>query len=177
MKRTILVFGGIAGATVSILMLPSAWACHTSGSYSGSMVIGYALMLVAFIFVFVGVKNYRDKQLGGFITFGRALVVGLSISLIASTIYVIAWLILYYGFMPDFMDRMITYSIAELKTQNLSAAKLKAEMDGIKSMAELYKSPVFVVLFTYAEILPVGLVTSLASALILMRRKKASMVA
>jgi len=57
------------------------------------MLVGYAAMLLAFSLVYVGVKSYRDRENGGVICFGKAFQVGLLISLVASTIYVITWMI------------------------------------------------------------------------------------
>ena len=55
------------------------------------MLLGYLTMIVALTAVFLGVKAYRDKVLGGVIRFLPALGVGLGISAVASIMYVIAW--------------------------------------------------------------------------------------
>jgi hypothetical protein len=41
--------------------------------------------------VFVGIKECRDRVLGGVIKFGPALLVGLGISAIAGIFYAVAW--------------------------------------------------------------------------------------
>ena len=96
MKKNIVIYGLIAGAIVSILMLSTVnYLSHCEGNvnYDTSMLIGYASMLIAFSLVFVGIRNYRDKFNEGIISFGKAFKIGTMIVLIASTIYVIAWLI------------------------------------------------------------------------------------
>ena len=55
------------------------------------MLIGYTIMLIALSAVFVGIKRYRDADLGGVIGFRRALALGLCISFVAGILYVIAW--------------------------------------------------------------------------------------
>ena len=42
----------------------------------------------------------------------------------------------------------------------------------MQSYQEMYKNPVFVVLMTYAEVLPIGLLVTLISALVLKRKVK-----
>jgi hypothetical protein len=105
MKKNIIIYGLIAGIVVSVLMLSSVnYLSHCEGNvdYNTSMLIGYAGMLIAFSLVFIGIRNYRDKYNGGVISFGKAFKIGMLIVLIASTIYVIAWLIDYFFFIPDF---------------------------------------------------------------------------
>jgi hypothetical protein len=124
MKKNVLKFGLISGLLISAFGLVSAALCHTSSDYQGSMIIGYAAQFLVLSLVFVAVKNYRDKQNDGLITFGKALQMGLYISLIASTMYVIAWMIDYYFFMPDFMDRFSAKSIQDIKSSGVPAAEM-----------------------------------------------------
>ncbi|RYY31330.1 MAG: DUF4199 domain-containing protein, partial [Sphingobacteriaceae bacterium] len=77
MKKTVLVFGLIAGLVVSVLMGANLILCYNKSNFEGNILLGYATMLVAFSFIFVGIKNYRDKNNGGSITFGKAFKIGL----------------------------------------------------------------------------------------------------
>lgn len=171
MKKNILTFGIIAGILVSALISITT-ICYQKQDFEGNMVLGFSVMILAFAFIFVGIKNYRDKFNNGIISFGKATQIGLSIAFIASTMYVITWLIAYYNFMPDFMEVMSAQSIEKIKLDKaLTSTDASAKIAEINSMKEMYKSPVLVVLFTYLEIFPVGLVITLISALILKRRQ------
>ena len=171
MKNNILTFVIIAGILVSALISITT-ICYQKQDFEGNMVLGFSVMILAFAFIFVGIKNYRDKFNNGIISFGKATQIGLSIAFIASTMYVITWLIAYYNFMPDFMEVMSAQSIEKIKLDKaLTSTDASAKIAEINSMKEMYKSPVLVVLFTYLEIFPVGLVITLISALILKRRQ------
>ncbi len=173
MKKNILIYGLISGLIVSALMLLSVnyvSYCKGNVDYDGSMLIGYASMLIAFSLVFVGTRNYRDKYNGGVISFGKAFKIGFFIVLIASTLYVVSWLITNYFFMPDFMEKYSAHMIDRLKAGGASPAEIEKETKEMANMAEMYKNPLVKILFTYAEILPVGLLVALISALILKRK-------
>jgi ethanolamine transporter EutH len=170
MKRNVIVFGLIAGAIVSAWMFGSIAWCYPSGNFEGNMWLGYASMLLAFSLVFVGVKNYRDKYNNGVISFGKAFQLGLLITLVASTVYVVVWLVYFYVFIPDFMDKYSAYMIHKLQTSGGTAAEIKSQIDMMLNMKEKYRNPLFVIIFTYREILPVGLLVTIVSALILKRR-------
>lgn len=155
MKKNIVIYGLIAGAIVSILMLSTVnYLSHCEGNvnYDTSMLIGYASMLIAFSLVFVGIRNYRDKFNEGIISFGKAFKIGTMIVLIASTIYVIAWLIDYFFFIPDFMDKYATHMLDELKASGASQLEIDKQAEEIARFGKMYKNPLFNAMMTYMEI-------------------------
>ncbi len=174
MKKNIIVHGLIAGTIVAVLMLTSVnyvSYCKGNVDYNTSMLIGYASMLIAFSLVFVGIRNYRDKYNGGVITFGKAFKTGILIVLIASTMYVIAWLIDYFFFIPDFLDHYSAHQLAELKASGATQAVIEEKTKEMAYFAELYQNPFINAAMTYVEILPVGLVVTLISSFILKRKE------
>lgn len=170
MKKTILTYGLIAGAIVTSLMVFSTYWCYNNPDFKASMVIGYLGMLVAFTFVFIGIKNFRDKQNLGSITFVQAFKIGALISLIASTCYVAVWLVEYYVFIPDFMEKYTAMMLKEAQQSGLSDAAMQAKREEMQMYTQWYKNPLMVILMTYMEILPIGLVIALVSSLILKRK-------
>ena len=173
MKKLVLIYGLIAGIVVSVIMLfimNYISHCNGNADYETSMLIGYGSMIVAFSLVFVGIRNYRNKYYNGIISFGKAFKTGILIVLIASTIYVAAWLVCYYFFMPDFMEKYAAFTIDKLKVSGAGQAEIEEKAKEMANFAKMYKRPVFNALITYAEILPVGLVVTLISSLILKKR-------
>lgn len=173
MKRNIIIHGLIAGTVVSATMLYSMnYLSHCEGNvdYNTSMLIGYASMLIAFSLVFVGIRNYRDKYSEGIISFGKAFKTGILIVLIASTMYVIAWQIDFFFFVPDFLEKYSAHMLDELKASGASPKEIEAQTKEMADFGRMYKNPFFNAMMTYAEILPVGLIVTLISSLILKRK-------
>ena len=65
---------------------------------------------------------------------------------------------------------MDVYSDYVLK--NCTPEDLPAKTKEMADFKELYKNPLFVILITFSEVLPIGLVVALVSALILKRKRK-----
>jgi hypothetical protein len=172
MKKNVIIFGLISGTIVTAFMLYAMVKCHETQDLDSSMLIGYATMIVAFSFVFIGIKNQRDKYNGGFISFGSAFKTGFYIALIASTMYVAGWGIEYHYYLPDFMDKYSAMVVNKAKESGATEAEISKTMEEVAKGKEMYKNPLLFILITYAEILPVGLVIALISALILKRKPK-----
>ncbi|HMS70458.1 MAG TPA: DUF4199 domain-containing protein [Saprospiraceae bacterium] len=104
MKRNVLLFGLTIGLVLCANMVVMVNMMYANTHFKGNDLLGYAAMVAMFSLIFFGVRNYRNKELGGFISFGKAFKTGALIALVASTLYVIIWLFYYYLFVPDFID-------------------------------------------------------------------------
>jgi hypothetical protein len=164
MKKNIFKNGIIGGIIVSIVMIAMTYFMKTHPNEQPNPIVGFISMLLAFITVIVGIKRERLDN-NGSVTFGKAFLTGLGISLVIATIYVLVWLIIFYNFFPNFMEQ---YS--EMVLKNTKPEALASKTAEMNQMKEWYKNPIMVILLTYAEILPIGIIVSLISALILKKK-------
>jgi Protein of unknown function (DUF4199) len=168
MKRIVLTYGIIGGIIVSAMM----WITLGSGKhdFDNGEWIGYTTMVVALSTIFFGVKSYRDKHLGGSIKFGKAFLMGLYITLIASTMYVASWMVMSSMSKEDFMEQYYEHTKTKLESSTLPKEEIELQLKDIRDFQEQYKNPAVKIGVTYMEILPVGLLISLICAAILKRR-------
>ncbi len=168
MKKLILIYGAIAGLIITSMFVISF--IGSSSNFESGELIGYSSMIIAFASIFVAVKSYRDKTLGGSISFGKAFKIGLGISLVATVIYTVSWLIMSETIAKDFMTDYYQYHMEQMKSSGLSEDQLNEKIVEMDYFMELYKNPLVKIGMTMLEIFPVGLIVSLISALILKRK-------
>lgn len=166
MTRIILIFGVAAGLIVAVPMCLLV-ANAEPGSAATSHFTGYLIMLLALSLVFLGVKRLRDRELGGVIRFGPALLVGLGISAVASMIYVIGWEVTLAVTDFAFIDSYSNAAVEAARTKGQTAAEIEALIAQMAEFREQYANPFFRLPVTFIEIFPVGLLVSLISAALL----------
>ncbi|MEO1014850.1 MAG: DUF4199 domain-containing protein [Pseudomonadota bacterium] len=168
MLRIALIYGGIAGAIVISVII--AGLGLGDGAHTGSQAFGYLVMLVALSLIFIGVKNYRDRDLGGVISFAQALGAGLAIAAVAGVIYVAVWEAYLaatdYAFMGDYAAGIIE----KKKAAGVSGEDLDKLIADMEKMKASYANPLMRLPMTFLEIFPVGLIVSLVSAALLRNR-------
>src|SRR5277367_2677804 len=118
MKKIVLTFGLISGLIMSVLMEASLLLANKIGS-GHSMVLGYTIMVASFMLIYFGIRSYRDNTLAGQISFGRAFACGILITLITTVCYVAMWEIVYFNFMPHFMDSYFAAQIQKVQSLGL----------------------------------------------------------
>lgn len=168
MKKTVLTFGLVSGFIISVLMGGSLLLADRIGS-GHSMMLGYTIMVASFLLIYFGIRSYRDNTLGGQISFGRAFACGILITLITTVCYVVMWEILYFNFMPHFMDSYFAAQIQKVQAAGLDSATTVAQVAAIRHSQELYQNPIVNMAYTFMEPFPVGLLITLVSATVLRR--------
>jgi Protein of unknown function (DUF4199) len=171
MKKTILTYGLISGAISSALMLSFIPFIDKIGFDKG-MYLGYTAIILSFLMIFFGVRSYRENVGGGQITFTKAFMIGILITLISCACYVIAWEITYYFFVPDFLDKYSAYMIEKMRAAGETQQAIDATAQQMKDLKVMCSNPLFNAALTFTEPFPVGLVMTLLSAAILRKKKK-----
>ena len=166
--KVVIKYGAISG-----LLIVSSWYIGyivSGGNHDmgGGEIVGYAIMLLALTAVFMGIKSVRNEK--GSLSFKEGFFNGLGITLVASIIYVIGWMIYVPSFAPDFADKYGDSQIELVKEQEISEAEKEKQIEEISSWIETYKQPHVMAAMTFAEIFPIGLIVTLISALILKRK-------
>ena len=171
MKKTVLTFGLISGLIISVLMGGSLLLADTIGS-GHSMALGYTIMVASFLLIYFGIRSYRDNTLAGQISFGRAFACGILITLITTICYVAMWEVLYFNFMPHFIDSYFAAQIHKVQSSGLDPATTAARVAAIQRSEQLYQNPFVNMAYTFIEPLPVCLIITLISAAILRRKAR-----
>ena len=114
MQKTVLTFGLLSGAVAAILMWLTLPFIDGIG-YDKAAIVGYTGIVASFLFVYFGVRSYRDNVAGGTLSFGKAFGIGLLITLISCACYVISWEVMYFKMMPDAMVKITNHSIEKLR--------------------------------------------------------------
>jgi len=174
MRKTVFTFGLLSGIIAALLMLINLYVVESSGNWDRGVTWGYTAIVLSLVFVFFGIRSYRENVMGGTISFGKAFYVGLLIALVSSILYVLCWLVVNHFLFPDFADRYADAQIQKLQDAGKSAqeiADMQAELMKYKDMAQ---NPLMNALLAFTEPFPVGVVITLISALILKRKSAAT---
>ena len=174
MKNTIIKYGLISGAlsaggVLIITLILKSYGFDKVG-FDNSAYIGYSLIIVSMAVIFFGIKAYRDNVNEGQVSFKNGLLIGLGIALISCVCYSLMWMVVYYNFMPNFMDDYAAFSIKKLKESGASETEMSKNLAQLQQYKDIYKTPLGIFGVTLMEPLPVGILGALVSALILKKK-------
>jgi uncharacterized protein DUF4199 len=170
MKKTVLTFGVLSGVLSAAMMAATMPFAEAIG-FDRMLVVGYTSIVISFLFVYFGVRSYRDNVLGGQISFGKGFQAGMLITLISCFFYVSAWLVVYYNFIPDFADKYAAYLVEDQRANGASQAEIDKVVEQSEQMKAMLENPLINAAVTFTEPFPVGLIITLISAGVLKKRE------
>ncbi len=167
MKKAILRFGLFGVITICALSL-LIWALIDVIDNTTGEIIGYGSMVVSLLFVYFGIKHFRDKENNGIVTFGRALLIGILISLMVSLAFGILDIIYVKFINPDFMNEYYEGMLEQARS--LPADEFETRKAELESEKEMFLNPFVHFFIMSMMVFVIGFIISLLSALILQRK-------
>ncbi|NNC69495.1 MAG: DUF4199 domain-containing protein [Flavobacteriaceae bacterium] len=167
MKKSVIKYGIRSVLTLIILFIISL-TFGKNLDYGLQEVIGYVSIVLALVFVFFGIKHYRDHENNGSVSFGKAVLIGIYITLFAALAFG-AIDIIYRLINPEFTTEYYDHAVEELNN-SLSGVELEAKLAEMESQKELFMNPLFSFLLMAFTVFLIGFIISLISSLILQRK-------
>ena len=172
MKKTILRYGAYA-ALAEFLTFVLCWVViyffKPGPDVQGN--IGYVAIISPLIFVYFGIRYYRDVFNDGNISFLKAIKVGLLIVILPAIGYALIETVYVLIIDPKFYENIYSYEISQYR-KTLPPADFAAKLKEIKQQLVLDKNPLFNFSMMVLIIGALGVIVTLISSLLLMRKAK-----
>ncbi|MBC3845992.1 DUF4199 domain-containing protein [Winogradskyella echinorum] len=153
MKNTIIKFGGYGLITGFVIFTLHLVFGIENLDYSTNEILGYISIFLSLSFIFFGIKHYRDRINNGVISLGKAIVIGILISLLVGLGIAIADFIYTKFIDPSFFSNYEQQLIDQGKAEDI-----------------IKMTSTSAALFMLALVTIIGFIISLISGLILQRK-------
>ncbi|MBK7477615.1 MAG: DUF4199 domain-containing protein [Haliscomenobacter sp.] len=132
-------------------------------------ILTYGIMIAAIV---MAVKQHRDTELGGLISFKRAFGLGMFVILIIGAITMV-WTFVYMSYInPDMVDQIMEAAQEKQQAQGLSDEQLEAA----SGMMGMIMKPWFMAISAFVGTLLIGLIISLIVAAIMKKEAKTAVM-
>jgi len=170
MKQTIFRYGIYATLLIVALGGINYFIVAKYADHSLQEVAGYLTMFLSMIFVFLGIRHYRDQINGGSLSFGQGMKIGVLIVLIPAVCFGFFDLLYTQVLNPGWVDEYYKIMIDQLKA-NTPADQLTVKLKEMEQQKEFFSNPVLLFLVMAATVFIIGLLVTIISSIALRRSK------
>lgn len=168
MKRTVIKYG-LFGLLTGVVIFLASILLGKGLSYSVQEILGYVSMAACLSFVFFGIKHYRDKVNNGVVGLGKAITIGLLISILVGIGVGIADYIYTTVINPNFASEYLETSLNTLE-KTLTPQDFELKKAELTQQMTNYGGSGFMAFLMFFTVVIIGFVISLISGLILQRK-------
>lgn len=140
LMKSALTYGVYLGL-VSILISVVIWAggiIESMGLFGG-VFISLGSFVISFVLLFIFAKNYRNKELGGYISFSEAFKFTMLV-IVFSTLISLVYTYIFNAFIaPDYMENLM--AVLQQKTMNFMESKGVPEAQMEKALEKFEEIP------------------------------------
>jgi len=173
MKKIVLRYGTYAALAELIFFVLTwfvIWLFKLGHQAQGN--IGWVDLVCPLIFIYFGIRYYREKVNNGAITFLKALQIGLLISLMAAFAFALVETTYTIYIEPDFNANLMKYDLEQYK-KTLSAVQYAAQVKAEQQRLAISNNPVYNFPIMVVTITAFGAIITLISGLFLFKKSAA----
>lgn len=172
MRAIVLKYGLTAGGILAFVMLSTLPFTRDWMRKGYLEMVTIASFVIALSAVFFGIRAYH-RQAVIQLSFGKMFIAGILITLVAATINSLTWEFCYQTAMKDFPELFVERNMQRLREAGKTEAEVAVEILPAKELMSSYDKNLALRFFlSFTEILPLGVLFSLASAIIFRMRSK-----
>jgi hypothetical protein len=168
MQRTVWRYGGFSVLIVAFYFF-STWLLFNSPNYTNQAILNWIGIVLSLIFVFVGIKDYRDRVNQGVLSFGEGMKVGILIVILPTLAFGLLD-VLYVKYLdPAFFDKYYTYVVNQMQAK-FPANEWAARLKKIQQRRSFFGNPTGQFVVMSLSVFVVGLIITAISTLLLKRK-------
>jgi hypothetical protein len=174
MKKTVFRYGSISFLALCALGLINYLAIIKIPNFNGA-IGGYICILLSSIFIYFGIKQFRDQENGGFVSYKQAFLVGILIVIFPSLANGI-YNVIYVKFIdPGFIDKYYDLAIQNMKIE-LPPDQFQVKLKSLESERIIFKNPYLQFFMMFLTVFFIGAVVTAISSLVLCKKPKTQTV-
>lgn len=130
-------------------------------------IIGYGSIVLSLgIFIFLGVRQFRNEINDGKLSFGEALKIGLLIAMIPAVAFGLYNYVYTEWMDPGFMDNYYSHQVAQLQ-DTLSPQEFEVRVEAMEAEKEMFMNPFMQFFVMFVTVLIIGLIVSVLTSFVL----------
>jgi hypothetical protein len=165
MKQTALRFGLYSILVVIVLSSIHFFILMKTLTYSQMELAGYLTMFLSMIFVFFGLRYYRNEKNHGILSFGQGLKLGSLIVLLPAVFFALFDLFYSKVINPDWVKDCL-----EGMKRGMTEAEFEVKSAEFNKQLELFNNPFMHFLLMFITVFIIGFIVTIISALALRRK-------
>ena len=132
-------------------------------------VVGYTTIILSLLFVYFGIRHWRDNYNSGQLSFGQGLKLGTLITMFPSVAFgLFSWLEMSV-LDPEFSNRYYAHYVQKIKAST-PPGELQAGLEKLEAEKEMFASPLAQFGFMFLTVFFIGIIITVISSLILQRK-------
>lgn len=168
MQRIVWRYGGFS-ILIVVFFFICTWLLFNSPNYTNHAILNWIGIVLCLVFVFVGIKDYRDRENQGMLSFGEGMKVGIFIVLLPTLAFGLLD-VLYVKYLdPAFFDKYYAWVVNQMQSK-FPANEWAARLKKIQQRRSFFGTPTGQFVVMSLSVFVVGLIITAISTLLLKRK-------